>query len=135
MTKKQKKNLIRIIVSAVLMVVFIFIPVDSWMRFAMFMIPYLIIGYDILIKAAKGVIHLQPFDECFLMSVATIGAMIIAVTGHGDYVEAIAVMLFYQTGEWFQSYAVGKSRKSISDLMDICPEYANVETADGQKEM
>ena len=134
MTKKQKKNLIRIIVSAVLMVVFIFIPVDSWMRFAMFMIPYLIIGYDILIKAAKGVIHLQPFDECFLMSVATIGAMIIAVTGHGDYVEAIAVMLFYQTGEWFQSYAVGKSRKSISDLMDICPEYANVETADGQKE-
>lgn len=127
MTKKQKKNLIRIIISAVLMVVFIFIPVGGWIRFAMFMIPYLIIGYDILIKAGKGIIHLQPFDECFLMALATVGAMIIALTGNGDYIEAIAVMLFYQVGEWFQSYAVGRSRKSISDLMDICPEYANVE--------
>lgn len=134
MTKKQKKNLIRIIVSAVLMVAFIFLPFEGWLRFGLFMIPYLIIGYDILIKAAKGVINLQPFDECFLMSIATIGALVIALTGNGDYVEAIAVMLFYQTGEWFQSYAVGKSRKSISDLMDICPEYANVETDDGQEQ-
>lgn len=127
MTKKQKKNLIRIIVSAVLMVGSMFIPVSGWLRFALFMIPYLIIGYDILIKAGKGIIHLQPFDECFLMALATIGAMVIALTGDGDYLEAIAVMLFYQVGEWFQSYAVGRSRKSISDLMDICPEYANIE--------
>ena len=133
MTKKQRKNLIRIIVSAVLMGVLLLLPVTGWLRFALFLVPYLIIGYDILIKAGKGIINRQPFDECFLMALATIGAMIIAVTGDGDYIEAIAVMLFYQIGEWFQSYAVGKSRKSISALMDIRPDHANIEL-DGQLE-
>lgn len=127
MTKKQKKNLIRIIVSSVLMVVLLFVPVEGMIRFLLFLIPYLVIGYDILIKAGKGVINLQPFDECFLMALATVGAMVIAVTTDGDYIEAIAVMLFYQIGEWFQSYAVGKSRKSITELMDIRPDYANIE--------
>lgn len=133
MTKKQKKNLIRIIVSSVLMIILLFIPVDGLVRFGLFLIPYLIIGYDILIKAGKGVINLQPFDECFLMALATIGAMVIAVTTDGDYIEAIAVMLFYQIGEWFQSYAVGKSRRNITELMDIRPDYANIET-DGELE-
>lgn len=127
MTKKQKKNLIRIIVSSVLMIILLFLPVNGILRFLLFLIPYIIIGYDILIKAGKGIINLQPFDECFLMSLATIGAWVIAVTTDGDYIEAIAVMLFYQIGEWFQSYAVGKSRKNITELMDIRPEYANVE--------
>ena len=127
MTKKQKKNLIRIIISSVLIIVLMFLPVTGWLRFALFMVPYLIIGYDILIKAGKGIINLQPFDECFLMALATAGALVIAVTGDGDYLEAIAVMLFYQIGEWFQSYAVGKSRRNISELMDIRPDYANVE--------
>ncbi len=127
MTKKQKKNLIRIIVSSVMMIVFLFIPVEGIIRFLLFLVPYLLIGYDILIKAVKGVINLQPFDECFLMALATVGAMVIAVTTDGDYIEAIAVMLFYQIGEWFQSYAVGKSRKSITELMDIRPDYANIE--------
>ena len=133
MTKKQKKNLIRIIISSVLMIILMFIPVDGLVRFGLFLIPYLIIGYDILIKAGKGVINLQPFDECFLMALATIGAMVIAVTTDGDYIEAIAVMLFYQIGEWFQSYAVGKSRKNITELMDIRPDYANIES-DGNLE-
>ena len=116
-----------------MMIVFLFLPVQGWLRFVLFLVPYLVIGYDILIKAGKGVINRQPFDECFLMAVATIGAMVIAVTGDGDYIEAIAVMLFYQIGEWFQSYAVGKSRKNISELMDIRPDYANIET-DGELE-
>lgn len=128
MTKKQKKNLIRIIISSVLMLLFLFLPFEGIIRLGLFLIPYLIIGYDILIKAGKGIINLQPFDECFLMSLATIGAIIIAVTTDGDYIEAIAVMLFYQIGEWFQSYAVGKSRKNITGLMDIRPDYANIET-------
>ena len=127
MTKKQKKNLIRIIISSVLMISLMFIPVQGILRFILFLVPYLIIGYDILIKAGKGIINLQPFDECFLMSIATIGAMVIAVTTDGDYIEAIAVMLFYQVGEWFQSYAVGKSRRNISELMDIRPDHANIE--------
>lgn len=127
MTKKQKKMLVRIILSAVITVALIFIPVGGWIRLCLFIIPYLIIGYDILIKAVKGVINLQPFDECFLMAIATIGALVLAVVGDGDYFEAIAVMLFYQTGEWFQSYAVGKSRRSIGELMDIRPDYANIE--------
>lgn len=133
MTKKQKKNLIRIIISSVLMVILLFIPVHGWVRFVLFLVPYLIIGYDILIKAGKGIINLQPFDECFLMSLATVGAMVIAIIEDGDYIEAIAVMLFYQIGEWFQSYAVGKSRRNISELMDIRPDYANIET-DGELE-
>lgn len=131
MTKKQKKNLIRIIVSGVLMVALLFLPVDGIMRFGLFLVPYLIIGYDILIKAGKGILNRQPFDECFLMAVATIGAMAIALVENGDYTEAIAVMLFYQIGEWFQSYAVGKSRKNISELMDIRPDYANIEDENG----
>lgn len=127
MSKKQKKNLIRIIISGILMIALIFVPVSGILRFLLYFVPYLIVGYDILIKAGKGIINRQPFDECFLMALATVGAMVIAVTESGDYTEAIAVMLFYQIGEWFQSYAVGKSRKNISDLMDISPDYANIE--------
>lgn len=130
MNKKQKKMLFRIILAAVLMVVFSLLPVCGILRFMLYLIPYMVIGYDILLKAWKGIRNKQVFDENFLMSVATIGAMIIAVTQSGDYVEAIAVMLFYQIGELFQSYAVGKSRKNISELMDIRPDYANVELGD-----
>lgn len=127
MTKKQKKVLLRIIVSAVLMLALHFIPVTGWLRFCLYLIPYLIIGYDILKKAGKGILNRQVFDENFLMAVATVGAIAIALTGNGDYTEAVAVMLFYQVGELFQSYAVGKSRRNISQLMDIRPDYANVE--------
>ena len=131
MNKKQKKMLAR--VSAALMIGLHFLPVDGYIRFFLYLIPYLIIGYDILIKAFKGIKNRQPFDESLLMAVATIGAIAIALCGDGDYTEAIAVMLFYQVGEWFQSYAVGKSRRNISDLMDIRPDYANIET-DGKLE-
>lgn len=127
MTKKQKKMLIRIVVSAVMMVGFAFLPIGGVLRFLLYLIPYLLIGYDILIKAGKGILNRQIFDENFLMAIATIGAMIIGIVDSGDYVEAIAVMLFYQVGELFQSYAVGKSRKNISELMDIRPDYANIE--------
>lgn len=133
MNKKQKKMLARILVSAALMTGLHFLPVDGYIRFFLYLIPYLIIGYDILIKAFKGIKNKQPFDESLLMAVATIGAIAIALCGDGDYTEAIAVMLFYQVGEWFQSYAVGKSRRNISDLMDIRPDYANIET-DGKLE-
>ena len=133
MNKKQKKMLIRIVISAALMVGFHFLPFAGHLRFASYLIPYLVIGYDILLKAFKGIRNRQPFDESLLMSVATIGAMAIAVYEDGDYTEAIAVMLFYQIGEWFQSYAVGKSRKNISELMDIRPDYANIEK-DGRLE-
>lgn len=127
MTKKQKKVLIRIIISAVLVIIFHFIPVENpYIRLALFLIPYLIIGYDILRKAILGILHGEVFDENFLMAVATVGAIVI-----GEYVEGTAVMLFYQIGELFQSYAVGKSRKNITELMDIRPDYANVEQ-DGQ---
>ena len=125
--------LARILVSAALMIGLHFLPVDGYIRFFLYLIPYLIIGYDILIKAFKGIKNRQPFDESLLMAVATIGAIAIALCGDGDYTEAIAVMLFYQVGEWFQSYAVGKSRRNISDLMDIRPDYANIET-DGKLE-
>ena len=127
MNKKQKKMLIRILLAACLMIAMNFIPVTGMLRFALYLVPYLIIGYDILIKAWKGIKNRQVFDESFLMAVATIGAMALAVYEDGDYTEAIAVMLFYQIGEWFQSYAVGKSRRNISELMDIRPDYANVE--------
>lgn len=133
MTKKQKKMLARILIAAVLLIGFHFLPVTGYLRFVLYLIPYLVIGYDILIKAFKGVKNRQPFDESLLMAIATIGAMAIAVYEDGDYTEAIAVMLFYQVGEWFQSYAVGKSRRNISDLMDIRPDYANIE-ADGKLE-
>ena len=134
MTKKQRKNLIRSVVSGVLMIALLWVPVDGWLRFGLFLVPYLIIGYDILLKAGKGIMNRQPFDECFLMAVATIGAMTVALTDSGDYTEAIAVMLFYQIGEWFQSYAIGKSRRNISELMDIRPDYANVEDENGELE-
>lgn len=127
MNKKQKKMLARILVSAALMILMNFLPVQGLVRFALYLVPYLVIGYDILIKAWKGIRNRQVFDESFLMAVATIGAMALAVYEDGDYTEAIAVMLFYQVGEWFQSYAVGKSRRNISELMDIRPDYANVE--------
>ena len=122
MNKKQKKMLIRIIIAAVLIVVFSLLPAEGYLRFALFMIPYLVIGYDILKKAFKGILNKQVFDENFLMAVATVGAILL-----GDYSEGVAVMLFYQIGELFQSYAVGKSRRNISELMDIRPDYANIE--------
>ena len=128
MTKKQKKVLIRIIIAAVLVIALQFIPVKGYVRFGLYMIPYFVIGYDILKKAGKGILNRQIFDENFLMAVATIGAIAL-----GDYKEGTAVMLFYQIGELFQSYAVGKSRRNISDLMDIRPDYANVEK-DGELE-
>ena len=109
------------------MILMNFLPVRGLVRFLLYLVPYLIIGYDILIKAGKGIRNRQVFDENFLMAVATVGAMALAVYQDGDYTEAIAVMLFYQVGEWFQSYAVGRSRRNISELMDIRPDYANVE--------
>ena len=133
MSKKQKKMLVRILISAALMIVLNFVPVQGYGRFILYLIPYLIIGYDILIKAFKGIKNRQPFDESLLMAIATIGAIAIALADSGDYTEAIAVMLFYQVGEWFQSYAVGKSRRNISELMDIRPDYANIEM-DGKLE-
>lgn len=134
MNKKQKRNLMRIIVAAILMIVLHFAPVSGIVRFGFYLVPYLIIGYDILWKAFKGVKNRQPFDESLLMAIATLGAIILAVYEDGDYTEAIGVMLFYQIGEWFQSYAVGKSRRNISELMDIRPDYANVERENGQLE-
>ena len=128
MNRKQKKVLIRIIAAAVLMILFSLLPIEGYLAFGLFMIPYLIIGYDILKKAVKGILNRQVFDENFLMAVATVGAIIL-----GDYKEGVAVMLFYQIGELFQGYAVGKSRKNISELMDIRPDYANVEK-DGKLE-
>ena len=134
MNKKQKKMLVRILAAAALLILLNFLPVTGWLRFMLYLIPYLIVGYDILIKAGKGIRNRQVFDECFLMAVATVGAIALAIyEGSGDYTEAIAVMLFYQVGEWFQSYAVGKSRRNISDLMDIRPDYANMEQ-DGKLE-
>lgn len=124
----------RIIVAAILMIVLHFAPVSGMVRFGLYLIPYLIIGYDILWKAFKGVKNRQPFDESLLMAIATLGAIILAVYEDGDYTEAIGVMLFYQIGEWFQSYAVGKSRRNISELMDIRPDYANVERENGRLE-
>ena len=128
MTKKQKKMLIRIIIAAVLLIALNFIPVKGILRMILFLIPYLVIGYDILKKAGKGILNRQVFDENFLMAVATIGAIAIAIYDRsGNFNEAVAVMLFYQIGELFQSYAVGKSRRNISELMDIRPDYANIE--------
>lgn len=122
MNKRQKFTLLRIVLSALLMGILFFIPAQGLVRLLLFLVTYLIIGYDILIKAVKGIISLQPFDENFLMAIATVGAIVL-----GEYVEGTAVMLFYQIGELFQSYAVGKSRKSIAELMDIRPDYANIE--------
>lgn len=129
MSRKQKKMLARILIASLLMIVLHFVPAKGAARFVLYLLPYLVIGYDILIKAFKGIKNRQPFDESLLMAIATVGAIVIALTDSGDYTEAIAVMLFYQVGEWFQSYAVGKSRRNISDLMDIRPDYANIEKA------
>lgn len=133
MTKKQKKNLYRIIIAAILIIVIELLPIENifngYLKFALFLIPYFTIGYDILLKAFKGIKNKQVFDENFLMAVATIGAICL-----GEYTEGVAVMLFYQIGELFQSYAVGKSRRNISELMDIRPDYANIENAEGQLE-
>ena len=128
MNKKQKKMLTRIIIAFVLIAVLSVLSVDGYLEFALYMIPYLVIGYDILIKAFKGIRNKQVFDENFLMAVATIGAILLK-----DYKEGTAVMLFYQIGELFQSYAVGKSRRNITELMDIRPDYANIEN-DGKLE-
>ena len=139
MTKKQTKVLYRIIIAAVLLVVLHFLPVSGYLKFALYLIPYAIIGYDILRKAVLGIIHGEVFDENFLMAVATVGAMLLAIYNelHGadaEFAEGVAVMLFYQIGELFQAVAVGKSRKNISALMDIRPDYANIEGADGNLE-
>lgn len=128
MNKKQKKVFIRIIIAFALIIILKWIPVEGYVRFALYMVPYLVIGYDILRKAGKGILNRQVFDENFLMAVATVGAIAL-----GDYTEGVSVMLFYQIGELFQSYAVGKSRRNISELMDIRPDYANIEK-DGQLE-
>lgn len=133
MNKKQKKVLVRIIIAAILMIGLKFVSVEGILRFTLYMVPYFIIGYDILRKAFKGIKNKQVFDENFLMAVATIGAIAVALYENGDYTEAIAVMLFYQIGELFQSYAVGRSRRNISELMDIRPDYANIEV-DGSLE-
>lgn len=134
MDKKQKKNLCRIVIAALLLVAVHFIPSGEKTRFLFYAIPYLVVGYDVLKKAFEGFLHRHPFDEYLLMSIATLGAFLIGFFKTGDYAEAVAVMLFYQIGEWFQSYAVGKSRKSISQLMDIRPDYANIEKEDGSLE-
>ena len=135
MNQKQKRNLIRIIIVAGMTILLHFLPVEGVPRFVLYMITYLIIGYDILVKAFRGIKNRQPLDESLLMSIATLGAIALALyEKSGDYTEAIAVMLFYQIGEWFQSYAVGKSRKNIADLMDIAPDHANLEGENGQLE-
>ena len=131
MNAKQKKNLIRIIITAVLMLVLAYMPLSGWPRFFAYLVPYFLVGYDILYKAGKGIKNRRTFDESLLMAIATLGAMALAVYEDGDYTEAIAVMLFYQVGEWFQAYAVGRSRRDISALMDIRPDYANMEQEDG----
>ena len=130
MTKKQRKMLVRILVAGALLVLFSLLPLDGGVRFALFMVPYFVVGYDILRKAAKGIWNRQVFDECFLMAVATVGAIAL-----GDYAEGVAVMLFYQVGELFQSYAVGKSRRSVAALMDIRPDYANIQSEDGLQQV
>ena len=122
----------RIIIAAVLMVALYFAPVTGMTRFVLYLVPYLVIGYDILFKAFKGIKNRQAFDESLLMAIATIGAILLAIYEDGDYTEAVGVMLFYQIGEWFQSYAVGKSRRNISELMDIRPDYANREGENGE---
>ena len=128
MNKKQRVMLSRILAAAALLILFQFLPLTGVVRFLAYLVPYLVIGYDILLKAGKGIRNRQVFDESFLMAVATVGAIALALYEKSvDYTEAIAVMLFYQVGEWFQSYAVGKSRRNISELMDIRPDYANVE--------
>ena len=135
MNAKQKKNLARIIITSLLMVALAFVQVEGIAKFFLYLVPYFLIGYDILRKAFKGIKNLRAFDESLLMAIATLGAIALAIYTDGDYTEAVAVMLFYQIGEWFQSYAVGRSRKNISDLMDIRPDYANIETENGLEQV
>ena len=134
MTKKQKKRLYRIVISLVLFVILLvlnrvtdFEKLPEVIKFAIYLVPYLIVGYDVIIKAGKNIINGQVFDENFLMMIATFAAFGLGIFGDGQYDEALAVMLFYQIGELFQDYAVGQSRKSITEMMNIAPEYANVE--------
>lgn len=131
MNAKQKKNLARIIIAATLLIALNFVEISGVGKFLLYLVPYLVVGYDILLKALHGLKNRRPLDESLLMTIATVGAFALAILDDGDYTEAIAVMLFYQIGEWFQSYAVGRSRKNISELMDIRPDYANIETDDG----
>ena len=135
MNSKQKKNLARIIIAAILLIALNFIDVIGNGKFLLYLVPYLVVSYDILLKAVHGIKNLQPLDESLLMTIASLGAFALAVYENDDYNEAVAVMLFYQIGEWFQSYAVGKSRKNISELMDIRPDYANVETDNGLEQV
>ena len=135
MNAKQRRNLIRIVAAAILLVALNCIDVSGVARFALYLVPYLIVGYDILLKAAHGLKNLRALDESLLMTIATVGAFALAIYDDGDCNEAVAVMLFYQIGEWFQSYAIGRSRKNISELMDIRPDFANVETADGLEQV
>ena len=136
MSRKQKKMLVRIIIAAVMLIALKFIPVRGLVQLALYLVAYLVIGYDILRKAGKGIVNRRVFDENVLMAVATVGAFALALyEKSGDYSEAIAVMLFYQVGELFQSYAVGKSRRNITELMDIRPDYANVEQGGQQTQV
>ena len=135
MTPKQRRNLIRIIIAAALLIGLNFVDVSGGARFVLYLVPYLVVGYDIVLKAFHGLKNRRPLDESLLMTIATLGVFALAIYEDGDYNEAIAVMLFYQIGEWFQSYAVGRSRKNISELMDIRPDYANVETDDGLEQV
>ena len=134
LSKKQCTNLQRIIAAALLLLIIAWLPLTGLPRFLAYAIPYLIVGYDVLCKAWKGIMNRQPLDENLLMAIATLGAMALAIYEDGDYTEGIAVMLFYQIGELFQSCAVSKSRRDITALMDIRPDYANIESADGQLE-
>ena len=135
MNAKQKKNLARILIAAALLIALNFVEIHGVGKFLLYAIPYLIVGYDILLKAFHGIKNFRAFDESLLMTIATVGAFALAIYEDGDYTEAIAVMLFYQIGEWFQSYAIGRSRKNISELMDIRPDYANIETDDGLEQI
>ena len=135
MNAKQKKNLARILIAAALLIALNFIELHGVGKFLLYLIPYLIVGYDILLKAFHGIKNFRAFDESLLMTIATLGAFALAIYEDGDYNEAIAVMLFYQIGEWFQSYAIGRSRKNISELMNIRPDYANIETDDGLEQI
>ncbi|MBQ3451897.1 MAG: heavy metal translocating P-type ATPase, partial [Selenomonadaceae bacterium] len=135
MNAKQKRNLARILIAAALLIILNFVELRGVEKFLFYLVPYLIVGYDILLKAFHGIKNFRAFDESLLMTIATVGAFALAAYDDGDCNEAIAVMLFYQIGEWFQSYAVGKSRKNISELMDIRPDYANVETDGGLEQV
>ncbi|MBE8953135.1 MAG: cadmium-translocating P-type ATPase, partial [Quinella sp. 1Q7] len=135
MTPKQRRNLLRIVAAAIMLVALNFVDVRGVGKFLLYLVPYAVVGYDIVLKALHGLKNRRPLDESLLMTIATVGAFMLAIHDDGDYTEAIAVMLFYQIGEWFQSYAVGRSRKNISALMDIRPDYANIETDGGLEQV